>query len=769
MERFGMISYVVLAQFLSQIFISGYLYNYVSNVEVDLRSMRDKSCNTLGDDVQVYRRKRNSVLPTSPDNSVPELTGFEAIEKFCRSSTKYCPPGPSGSPGNPGIRGERGLPGDRGLPGPQGLPGYPGPRGPKGEVGSPGLDGRDGIPGEPGLDGIPGRSGTDGLPGLDGNPGMDGRPGLPGRNGTDGRPGLMGPQGPPGPQGEPGPQGRTGAPGKDGIPGITAYSAKTGEHSNELLIPPSILDNSLPNWNSQISVNEGTHLRITCATSGRPEPVVQWSKTDGTVIPIGSWHVSSIVGNTLNISVVSRVHMGEYTCIADNGVPPRVTKKFNLVVKFPPYIRIRNQLILVRNQGSANLECEVEAYPDPTVYWEKDGRRVKMTDKHLMQVYDKKEQYKLKMRLKISKINTTDHGIYYCIAKNDLGTTKGSFKVDDDMKSLERFKVTKQQHVTFGDPAPESLDLAELCPPRERCASCPTVKCVYTEYGEYATVQPLNTNVTGLPERLAEGVLETMGKPVLKGTMGDHYGSWMHDALPRSESYAESLWVTRKNNSTLLFEYKSIDHYKNGSARILTLPYPFQGNGHVVYNGSFFYNPENRSSIFKFDLSTLPDKGCRRCEMDLPGLELNKRYLYTPDHNYNYVDFNVDENGLWVIYGLKSNNTVVIKVDPFRMVPQAGWNISIDNHKFGEMFIACGVLYAVHSVTDETMKIRFALDLYRNITLDVNLSFSNPYLKTTTVKYNHRTKELYTWGKGNQLALPVKYQGFANYTREDGS
>lgn len=47
-----------------------------------------------------------------------------------------------------------------------------------------------------------------------------------------------------------------------------------------------------------------------------------------------------------------------------------------------------------------------------------------------------------------------------------------------------------------------------------------------------------------------------------------------------------------------------------------------------------------------------------------------------------------------------------MKMDANKMSIQYAWNISIDNHKFGEMFIAGGVLYAVHSVTEETMKIR---------------------------------------------------------------
>lgn len=337
------------------------------------------------------------------------------------------------------------------------------------------------------------------------------------------------------------------------------------------------------------------------------------------------------------------------------------------------------------------------------------------------------------------------------------------------MKNLERLRIGKHQHVTYGEPAPRHVDLDELCEPHETCAACPVLKCAYTDLAEYLKMQPVrNVNFTGLLPRSADGVIEAIGKPVLKGSMDDHYGSWMHDASSRFDSISEKLWVTRKNETSYIFEYKSKDHFKNSSSQPILLPYPFQGNGHVVYNGSFFYNPINRSSVFRYDLYSFSDHGCDddfpRCELHLPGLLVNTRnYLYTPNHNFNYVDFNVDENGLWLIYGLQSNNTIIVKMDTNLHI-QYAWNISIDHHRFGEMFIAGGILYAVHSVTEETMKIRLALDLYKNTTVPVHLSFTNPYHKTTSVTYNHRTKELYTWNKGNQLAYPIKYQGFTNIT-----
>jgi hypothetical protein len=58
------------------------------------------------------------------------------------------------------------------------------------------------------------------------------------------------------------------------------------------------------------------------------------------------------------------------------------------------------------------------------------------------------------------------------------------------------------------------------------------------------------------------------------------------------------------------------------------------------------------------------------------------------------------------------------------------------------MFIVCGVLYAIDSVSDRNTLIRLAMDLYHNgKVLDVHgLTFTNPFRKTTTVGYNFRNK-----------------------------
>lgn len=116
----------------------------------------------------------------------------------------------------------------------------------------------------------------------------------------------------------------------------------------------------------------------------------------------------------------------------------------------------------------------------------------------------------------------------------------------------------------------------------------------------------------------------------------------------------------------------------------------------------FYYNELNKPHIRRFELAT---NDTRMLNVPLV-VTKGSNYLYTT--NYNYMDFSVDENGLWVIYGIPStNHTIVMKVNTDRkMETQYMWNISINNHLFGEMFVACGVLYAVDSVTERNSKIR---------------------------------------------------------------
>ncbi|KAJ4434954.1 hypothetical protein ANN_23526, partial [Periplaneta americana] len=543
-----------------------------------------------------------------------------------------------------------------------------------------------------------------------------------------------------------------------------------------------------------IVVHEGENVRLRCAATGNPRPAVEWRKVDGSVIPLGSWQATycpvavSVPGHTLNITRINRGHMGTYNCMADNGVPPPANQTFVLEVhcegKFgfernrlqsvchifytavPPLIRIRNQMVGVLNGSTGVLECDVEAFPEAVRYWERaDGRLLEEGLKYNM-VYRERDRYKVHMQLKINNFGPADVGSYHCIAKNEMGITKGifnTFEVDPSRVTPPPVTIGSQGAVTYGDPPPKLVDYDELCPPPPACPECPApteLKCrdggisLFHLIGRMEITKFGNETYKGPPARVLDCQLYAVGKPVYHRYTNMSYGSWMRDAQPPTEANSHKFWFTNESNPYHLYEFYNKTLFRAGTPSVTyRLEHPFKGNAHVVYNGAFYYNQRNKPHILRFELATKNTQ-----MLYVPMVATNSsNYLYTT--NYNYMDFSVDENGLWVIYGIPTtNHTIVMKVNTEgRMEPQYMWNISINNHLFGEMFVACGVLYAVDSVTERNSKIRFALDLYKNQLLDVNLPFTNPFRWTTMVGYNHKNKELYTWDRGNQLTYPIRY------------
>lgn len=121
-----------------------------------------------------------------------------------------------------------------------------------------------------------------------------------------------------------------------------------------------------------------------------------------------------------------------------------------------------------------------------------------------------------------------------------------------------------------------------------------------------------------------------------------------------------------------------------------------------MYNGSFYYHQAGTANIICYELISR----MWTSNVTVPHFDLsNNSRLYSEQHNY--MDFSVDDNGLWVIYGLaNSNNTIVLKLQEKTLKIEFGWNISVVHRKAGEMFIVCGVLYVVDSNTDSPTFIR---------------------------------------------------------------
>lgn len=95
--------------------------------------------------------------------------------------------------------------------------------------------------------------------------------------------------------------------------------------------------------------------------------------------------------------------------------------------------------------------------------------------------------------------------------------------------------------------------------------------------------------------------------------------------------------------------------------RNYTLEHAFQGNGHVVYNGSFYYNQKGTRNILKMDLNT---RAVSNLTIPLPrGMNESETLKPLYKTNYTYMDFCVDDNGIWVIFAVPdTKNTGIMKV-----------------------------------------------------------------------------------------------------------
>ena len=161
-------------------------------------------------------------------------------------------------------------------------------------------------------------------------------------------------------------------------------------------------------------------------------------------------------------------------------------------------------------------------------------------------------------------------------------------------------------------------------------------------------------------------MLYAVGKPVYHKFTEQNYGAWLKDPAPKNDIVAEKIWSTRENDSNRLYEYSNKISYRNNIAgKTYRIEPPFRGNSHVIYNGSFYYNDRDEPRITRYDI--VAERKMK--SLDIPGLSYNSsNYLYTTEHNY--IDINVDDNGLWVIYATPhSNNTIVAKVREINLFP----------------------------------------------------------------------------------------------------
>jgi len=189
----------------------------------------------------------------------------------------------------------------------------------------------------------------------------------------------------------------------------------------EVVVPPKIIQSGP----SDMVVREGENVTLACDANGYPPPHIVWRREDGDDIVIQGKKINIIERAQLRLEKISRLNMGDYLCVASNGIPPSASNRFSVRVQFPPMFWIPSQLEAVYRGQDVTIECHSEAFPKSINYWvNKKGAMLVSNDKYEAVSVD--SGYKVFMKLHIRNVSKADFMEYRCVAKNSLGHSDGS-------------------------------------------------------------------------------------------------------------------------------------------------------------------------------------------------------------------------------------------------------------------------------------------------------------------------------------------------------
>ncbi|XP_014663236.1 PREDICTED: gliomedin-like isoform X2 [Priapulus caudatus] len=247
--------------------------------------------------------------------------------------------------------------------------------------------------------------------------------------------------------------------------------------------------------------------------------------------------------------------------------------------------------------------------------------------------------------------------------------------------------------------------------------------------------------------------LRMVGKPLFHRHTNKPWGTWMLDAHPSTPEAAHRHWVTELPAGSNLIEFPDAASYvANRPSHTYELPWPYQGNGHVIYDRSLIYHASGKQSIIRYNVHTKTTE-----ELPLPGATYTGgTFLFNIKHSY--VKVAVDENGLWAMYGSEtSQNLMVAKIqlEPFEVIRVQ--DLDLKHNVVGHAFISCGVLYTVEDTSVAKTTLNFAFDLYNSTVTRIELDFVNPYTQNNMISYNPTNRLLYSWDRGNQLSYSLRF------------
>uniref|UniRef100_UPI003AAE8924 noelin-2-like isoform X1 n=1 Tax=Centroberyx gerrardi TaxID=166262 RepID=UPI003AAE8924 len=261
----------------------------------------------------------------------------------------------------------------------------------------------------------------------------------------------------------------------------------------------------------------------------------------------------------------------------------------------------------------------------------------------------------------------------------------------------------------------------------------------------------LETRLHACMNKLGCGRLTGVSSPITVRASGSRFGSWMTDAMiPSSDSRVWSMDGYYKGRRVL--EYRTMGDFTKGQNFVQhLLPHPWAGTGHVVYNGSLYYNKHQSNILVQYHFRS------RRVvlQRSLSGAGYNNTFPYSWGGSSD-IDLMADETGLWAVYTSIPNagNILVSRLDPRSLEVLHSWDTGFPKRSAGEAFMICGTLYVTNSHLAGA-KVHFAYHTNSSTYEYTDIPFHNQYSHISMMDYNPRERALYTWNNGHQVLYNV--------------
>uniref|UniRef100_A0A803Y835 Olfactomedin like 1 n=1 Tax=Meleagris gallopavo TaxID=9103 RepID=A0A803Y835_MELGA len=238
---------------------------------------------------------------------------------------------------------------------------------------------------------------------------------------------------------------------------------------------------------------------------------------------------------------------------------------------------------------------------------------------------------------------------------------------------------------------------------------------------------------------------------------GDKHGSWMKDPGKKHTK----IYLLNGTVNNVIFEFPNIMTFMESNhtlkARRVILPFPWEGTGHIIYQGFLFYHRHGSlNEIIKFNIQkrNIVDR------MLLPGAGRIPAYQLSPSKK---IDLAIDEQGLWAIHAEPEigGNLVITKINHITMSVEHTWDTTCSSKDAEAAFMACNILYVVYNFpSGGTSRIQCAYDVLGTVnTYEIPvLHFPKRQGSHSTIHYDPKEKQLLAWSDGSQIIYKLQNQ-----------